>query len=65
MNTFKKFRFRNIFKDQYVVGFVPNGRLKIGDAYYKIIYKIFNPIVIYLLGLFTPEIKNFIISLFK
>ena len=53
--------FKNCFKDQYVIGFVQNGRQKICDAYYKKINSI-KYIIIYLFGLFSQEIKDFLIS---
>ena len=57
----------NFTHDQYKYGFFENNKRskKIRNAYYKIILKIFNPIIIYLLGLFTPEIKDFLINIFK
>lgn len=57
----------NFTHDQYKYGFYKNGvqQKKYKNAYYKSILNIINSILIYLFGLFTPEIKRIILSLFK
>ncbi len=62
----KKF-IHNFKNDQYKFGFYKDGfnSKKNGNAYYKRILKFITNSFIYLLGLFTTEIKQYIVSLFS